>query len=82
MIPLWNFNSKALTLEFDSTALRKGPWRFWPHCYDYDCHRALPLTCWNSLQWQGCEWGNDFYLLSGHHCSLDSNSMVITWHMH
>ena len=36
-----------------SVALRKGPWKFCPHCIDR-CH-ALMFTCRNSPLWQCCE---------------------------
>ena len=41
-----------------STALRKGPRRFWPHCWD-PLH-ALMLMCQNSPQWRSCENCNTF----------------------
>ena len=34
-------------------SIRKGPWRFWLHCYD--CHRAVMLMCQNSHWWRTCE---------------------------
>jgi len=55
-------------------ALRKGPRRFCPHCHD--CCHALTRTCYNSPWWQSCAHCNN---PSGHHCSLNSNSMAVTW---
>jgi len=34
----WSYECPASTF-IGSTALRKGPWRFWLHCHD--CHCAL-----------------------------------------
>jgi len=43
------------------------------------CTDAYVKTPW----WWSCKhWDIFFCLLPGHHCSLDSNSMVIMWHVH
>ena len=71
----------VLTLTFiGSIALSKGPWRFWLHYHEYS--HALMLGCWNSPWWQSCEHCNTVCLPSGRHCSLDSNSMVVTCLLH
>ena len=51
--PLLNW---ALILT--STAVRKGPQRFWLH--GHERHRALTLRCQNPPWWRSCEYYNNF----------------------
>jgi len=53
---------RLLTSTFvGSTALNKGPRKFWLHCIEGHC--ALTLRCQNLLWWQVCERCNIFCLL-------------------
>ena len=59
--------------------LGNPPWRFWLHCRD--CRHALTPICQTHPGGKVVSSVITFCLPSGCHCSLNLNSMVITWHV-